>query len=135
MCSLPPGMQASIIWCLSQARINCEAGAERGFDVKMGGDGFEGTDSLDGVVSRRIVGVSASVIFPCTIKSRRWQAVMEEVDKGCSKFCITIGTLTRTIGVLICSWLKVFAVNLSQPSGQFRLFAGLIWSTPPLASQ
>jgi len=27
------------------------------------------------VASRRIVGASASVIFPCTIKSRRWQAI------------------------------------------------------------
>jgi len=24
----------------------------------------------------------ASVVFPCTVKSRRWQAIMEEVDKG-----------------------------------------------------
>ena len=43
----------------------------------------EGTHSPDGVASRRIVGTYASVIFPCTIKSRRWRAIMEEVDKGC----------------------------------------------------
>jgi len=30
-------------------------------------------------------GASASVIFPCTIKSRRQQAIIKEVDKGCSK--------------------------------------------------
>ena len=51
----------------------------------MGGDdGGGGTDSLDGMASRQIVGASASVIFPCTIKCRRWRAVMEVVDKGCS---------------------------------------------------
>ena len=47
------------------------------------------TDNPDGVASIRIVGASASVIFPCSIKSTRWQAVMEEVDKGCSEFCAT----------------------------------------------
>jgi len=45
----------------------------------------------------------ASVIFPCTTKSRRWRAVMEEVDKGCSEFCTTVGTVTRTAGILIQS--------------------------------
>ena len=37
----------------------------------MGGDGGGSLISLDGVVLNRIVGVSASVIFPCTMKSRR----------------------------------------------------------------
>jgi len=37
----------------------------------MGGDGGGSLISLDGVVPNRIVGVSASVIFPCTMKSRR----------------------------------------------------------------
>jgi len=68
--------------------------AERAFSIKMGDDGGGGTDRTDGVVSRQIVGASASAIFPCTIKSRRWRAVMEEVDKGCSIFCIRIGTAT-----------------------------------------
>jgi len=49
---------------------------------------------------------SASVVFPCAIKSRRWRAIMEEVDKGCSKFCITVDTVTRTAGILICNQLK-----------------------------
>ena len=82
----------------------------------QGDDVGGGTSSQDGVASRRVVGVSASVIFSCTIKSRRWQAMMEEVDKGCSEFCITAGTVTRTVGILIHSWLKALAVNLSQPS-------------------
>jgi len=47
------------------------------------------------------VGASASVIFPCSIKCRRWQAVMKEVDKGCSEFCITVGTVTRTASILV----------------------------------
>ena len=55
-------------------------------------------------------------IFPCTIKSRRWQAVMEEVDKGCSGFCLIVGTVTRTASILIRSRLKALAVNLSQPT-------------------
>jgi len=46
------------------------------------------TDNPDGVASIRIVGASASVIFPCSI---RWREVMEEVDKGCSEFCETVG--------------------------------------------
>jgi len=53
------------------------------------------TESPDGVAFRHtVISASASVIFPCTIKSRRWQAIMEEVDKGCSEFCITVGTVT-----------------------------------------
>jgi len=64
------------------------------------------------------VNVSASVIFPCTIKFGRWQAVMEEVDKGCGEFCVTVGAVTRTVGILIHSRLKVLAVNLSRPSGR-----------------
>jgi len=80
----------------------------------MGGGG---TDIPDGVVSRWIVGVSAPVIFPCTIKSRRRQAIMDKVDKGCSKFCITVGSMTRTAGILIHSWLKALVANLKQPSG------------------
>jgi len=37
----------------------------------MGDDGGGSLISLDGVAPRRVVGVSASVIFPCTIKSKR----------------------------------------------------------------
>ena len=58
--------------------------------------------------------VCAFVIFPCTIKSKRWRAVVEEVDKGCSEFCITVGTVTRTAGILIHSRLKALAVNLAD---------------------
>ena len=78
-------------------------------------DGGRGTNSPDGVASRQIVSASSSVIFPCSIKSRRWPAVVEEVYKGCSKFCVTIGTVTRIASILIHSRLKVLAVNLSQP--------------------
>ena len=38
---------------------------------KMGDDGGESLISPDGVAPSWIVGVSASVIFPCTMKSRR----------------------------------------------------------------
>jgi len=36
---------------------------------------------------------------------------MEEVHIGCSEFCVTVGTATRTAGILIHSRLKVLAVN------------------------
>ena len=29
---------------------------------------------------------------------------MAEVDKGCSKFCVIVGTATRTASILIHSW-------------------------------
>jgi len=38
-------------------------------------------------------------------------SIMEEVDKGCCKCCITVGTVTRTVGILIHSRLKVLAVK------------------------
>ena len=89
--------------------------AESTFSIKMGNDGGGGTDSPDKVASRQIVGfcASASVIFPCTIKSRRWQAVMEEVDKGCSEFCVTVGTVIRTAGILIHSRPTLVVCQLS----------------------
>ena len=46
---------------------------------------------------------------------------MEKVEKGCSEFCVTVGTATRTAGILIHSQLKALAVNLSQPSGRLWL--------------
>ena len=63
----------------------------------------------------------------CTIKSRRWRAIMREVDKGCSEFCVTLST----VGILIHSRLKALAVNLSQPSARLWLYAGLIGSNNP----
>ena len=66
-----------------------------------------------------------------TITSRRWRAVMKEVDKGCSEFCVTVGTATRTAGILVHSWLKALAVNLSWPSGRLWLCVGLIGSNNP----
>jgi len=94
-------------------------------------DGGGGTNSTDGVAVRQIVYASASVIFSCTMKSRRCRAVMEEVDKGCSEFCVTAGTVTRTADILIHSRLKAMAVNLSRTSGQLWLYHGLIGSNNP----
>jgi len=64
-----PGMQASIIKRLSQARINWDGCDRKGIRWHKNGrdDGGGGTDSPDGAASRQIVSVSASVIFPCTI--------------------------------------------------------------------
>ena len=49
-----------------------------------------GTDSPNGVASRRIVSVSASYLYD---------------------FCVTVGTATRTAGILIHNRLKALAVN------------------------
>jgi len=65
-----------------------------------------------------IVDAPAWLIFPYIIKSRWWRAVVEEVGKGCSEFCITWGTVTRTTGILIHSRLKELTVNFSQLSGR-----------------
>ena len=107
-------MQANIISCLSQGRINRESCNRKGIRCNNGGmmEVSGGTDSPDGVPSRQNVGASASVIFPCFIKSRRWQSTVEEADKGCSEFCVTVGTVT----ILVHSRLKALAVNLSWPS-------------------
>jgi len=56
---------------------------------------------------------------------------MEEVDKGYCEFCITVGTVARTAGILIHSQLKALAVNLSWPFGRLRLYAGSVGSNNP----
>ena len=56
---------------------------------------------------------------------------MEKVYKGCSEFCITVGTVTRTASVLIHSRLKVLAVSLNWPSRRLLLYAGLIGCNSP----
>jgi len=88
--------------------------AERAFVINMGGDdGGGGTNNLDEVESRRIIGAYASVSVCCTTKSRRLRAIMKVVDEGCSEFCITVGTVTWTVGILICCQLKLSGCYLS----------------------
>jgi len=59
-------------WCLSQVRINWEGCGSKGIRCKNGGNDGRGLlISPDGVAPSRIVGVSAAVVFPCIIKSRR----------------------------------------------------------------
>jgi len=55
------------------------------------------------------------------------EQITEEVDKGCSEFCVAEGTVIRTAGILIHSRLKVLAVNLSPPSGRLWLLCWLNW--------
>jgi len=101
-------MQASIILCLSQAKINWEGCGRNGILCKNGEMMEVGAPVVRMGASRRIVGASASCYLSHTIKSRRWQEIMEGADKGCSEFCITVGTVTRTAGILIHSqrhWL------------------------------
>jgi len=63
---------ASIFWCLSQDRTKWEGCGRRASSVKIGDDGGGPLISPDGVAPSQMVGVSASVIFPCTTKSRRF---------------------------------------------------------------
>ena len=66
------GYASQHICCLSQEKINWEDCVRKGIRRKNGGDDGGGSlISLDGVASSQIVSVSASNIFPCTIKSRR----------------------------------------------------------------
>jgi len=73
--------------------------AERASGVKMGDDGVGLLISLDGVAPTRIVGVSASVIFPCTIKSRR-RFLLAPVHPGSTgkravkRLCVCLGYIT-----------------------------------------
>ena len=60
------------IWCLSQGRINWEGCGRKVIRCKNAGEKGGSLISPDGVAPSQIVGVSASVIFPCTIKSRRF---------------------------------------------------------------
>jgi len=68
-------MQTSIFGAcpkLLEARINWEGYSRKGIQHKNGADNGDGSlISLVGVAPSRIVGVCASVIFPCTIKSKR----------------------------------------------------------------
>ena len=73
----PRSMQSSIFLCLSQARINWEGCDRKGIPRKNGGmmEVGQSLTSSDGMAPTWTVGVSTSVIFPCTIKSRRaWLA-------------------------------------------------------------
>jgi len=53
---------------------------------------------------------------------------MEEVGEGCSEFCVSVATVTRTGSILIDSQLKTLAVNLCRPSSRLWLYAGLVGS-------
>jgi len=110
-------MQGSNIQCLSQDRKNWEGCGRKDIQRKIRGRWRCGHRESGMDASRWIFGASASIIFPGTIKSRRWRAIMEEVDKGCGEFCVTVHTATRTASILIHSRLKALAVNLSRPSG------------------
>jgi len=81
------GYASQHIWCLSQAKIKWEGCGRKGIRRKNGGDDGGGSlISPDGVLPSQMVGVSATVIFPCTIKSRRrffWHRLTRAVpEKG-----------------------------------------------------
>jgi len=83
------GMQG--IWCLSQARINWEGCGRKGIRRKNGeGEVREVSQiSSDGVVPSRMVGVSASDIASCTIKSRRrFLLALAHLGSGLNGCCV-----------------------------------------------
>jgi len=53
---------------------------------------------------------------------------MEEVGKGCSEFCVEVGTATGTASILIRSRLKALACYCASHLVDFWLYAGLIGS-------
>jgi len=97
---LPPGMQASIIWCLSYARINWEGCARKGIRCKNGGDGRDGGHQFVwmGQQSIRTVGVSACVIFilhqkiqkmaKCTFWYQLTRVVLDKVHRAVKWLCV-----------------------------------------------
>jgi len=71
------GYASQHIWRLSQATIKWEDGrvaAGKASVVKMGDNGGWSLVSPDGVATTRMVGVSASVIFPCTVKVQKFSS-------------------------------------------------------------
>jgi len=54
-------------------------------------------------------------------------SIKEEVDKGCSRFCVTVSTVTRTAGILIHSWLKVLAVKFEPAIWPTLVVCWLNW--------
>ena len=73
--------------------------AVRASGIKMGDDGGGLLISPDGVAPSWIVGVSASVIFPCTIKSRTlffWRRLTWVVPKNGCKM-VLCGCLTYLV--------------------------------------
>jgi len=66
------GYASQHIWCLSQARTKWE-GCGRNVIQHKNGEMTRGGPliSPDGLAPSRMVGVSASIIFPCTIKVQK----------------------------------------------------------------
>ena len=67
--------------------------AGRASGIKMGDDGGGSLISPDGVAPIQMITVSASVIFPCTIKSRRFLLALDHLGspgKGAVKWLCVI---------------------------------------------
>jgi len=108
------------IWCLSQARIEWEDCSRKGIRrKKMVGDGGGSLISPDGVAPSRMVGVSASVIFPCTTKSRRSFLLLPAHRAGPGK-CVLDGLpgwqacSKRSVLFFFCTWIRNSMAVLSS---------------------
>jgi len=95
------GYPSQHIWRLSQARIKWEGCSRKGIRCKnVGDDGNGSLISPDGVTPIRMVSVSASVIFRCTLKvqkkissgtaSPRWSRKKGRKMVMCVRACVSI---------------------------------------------
>ena len=68
---MPLGTQASIFGARPKPGESGRVAAGRASSIKIGDDGCGSLISTGGMAPSRMVDVSPSVIFPCTMKSRR----------------------------------------------------------------
>jgi len=104
------GYGSQHIWCLSQAKIKWHLRQEGIQHTKMGGpgsgdDGGGSLISLDGVAPCWMVGVSASVIFPSTIKFRRFLLVPAHPGspgkRAITRLCVCTNMYHSTVNHII----------------------------------
>jgi len=100
-------MQASIFCACSKSEQIGRVVARRVSGVKMGNDGGESLISLDGVVPSRMVGVSASDMFPCITKGSLPNQVekdnQRETEKMATNMEMVIVTAITAVGISLTS--------------------------------
>jgi len=109
-CSKPLGMQASIFGACPKPGYIGRVATGRASNVKMRDDGDASLISPVGVAPCRMVGVSASVIFPCTMKSRRFLLAPAHPGspgkRAVNRFCVFVCLFQKR--TLEDKWPKFF---------------------------